>query len=89
MYEAGDGAHYHARLLEGVPELIVAGLRSGLYGSSVSFKATKFERVARPPQSPNNPDQLEERTVRAADVYEFSVVTFPQYEGATAHVSEA
>jgi HK97 family phage prohead protease len=89
MWEREDGAHYRSRLLAGVPELVVSGLRAGLYGSSVSFRARQFERVVRPRRSGHNPDRLEERTITEADVYEFSFVTFPQYEGATARVDEA
>jgi hypothetical protein len=72
-----------------VPELVVSGLRAGLYGSSVSFRAHQFERVSRPPRRGFNPEGLEERTITEADVDEFSSVTFPQYEGATARVEEA
>ena len=77
MWEREDGAHYRSRLLSGVPELVVSGLRAGLYGSSVSFRARRFERVSRPRRSAHNPDGLEERTITEADVYEFSFVTFP------------
>jgi HK97 family phage prohead protease len=88
MWEREEGAHYRSRLLSGVPELVVSGLRAGLYGSSVSFRARRFERVSHPRRSMHNPDGLEERTITEADVYEFSFVTFPQYEGATARVEE-
>ncbi len=88
MWEREDGAHYRSRLLEGVPELVVSGLRAGLYGSSVSFRARRFERVSHPRRRADNPGGLEERTITEADVYEFSFVTFPQYVGATARVEE-
>jgi HK97 family phage prohead protease len=86
MWEREDGAHFRSRLLEGVPELIVSGLRRGLYGSSISFRASKFERVSHPRRSAHNPDGVEERTITEAGIYEFSLVTFPQYQGATARV---
>ena len=75
MWERADGAHYRSRLLAGVPELVVSGLRAGLYGSSVSFRARRFERASHPRRSAHNPDGLEERTITEADVYEFSFVT--------------
>lgn len=52
-------------------------------------RSRPFERVSQPRRSAHNPDVLEERTITEADVYEFSFVTFPQYEGATARVEEA
>lgn len=84
--EEDDGAYYRAGLLDGLPPLLVSGLKRGLYGSSIRFKPIKWDRVRFPKRSESNPDALEERTVREAFVRELSVVTFPQYSGATAHV---
>jgi phage head maturation protease len=81
-----DGAYFRARLLEGVPPLIVAGLRSGLYGSSIRFEPIEQDRVRAPRRSDYNPGGLPEHTTRQARVREFSVVAFPQYAGATAQV---
>jgi hypothetical protein len=38
MGDEPDGAYYRARLLDGLPPLLVSGLRRGLYGSSVRFE---------------------------------------------------
>jgi len=84
--EEPDGAYYRAGLLDGLPALLVSGLKRGLYGSSIRFKPIKWDRVKFPKRSEGNPDGIEERTVREAFVRELSVVTFPQYAGATAHV---
>ena len=81
-----DGAYYRAGLLDGLPPLLVAGLKRGLYGSSVRFKPIKWDRVRSPGVSEHNPDGIEERTVREGFVKELSVVTFPAYSGATAMV---
>lgn len=81
-----DGGWYEADMLRSVPELLLEGLRHGLYGSSVRFEPLKWDRVRAPRRSEHNPDGLEERTVREAYIKEFSVVTFPQYEGATAGI---
>ena len=81
-----DGAYYRAGLLEGLPPLLVSGLRRGLYGSSVRFKPIKWDRVRSPERSEHNPEGLPEHTVREAFVKELSVVTFPAYIGATAQV---
>lgn len=86
MREEGDGAYYRASLLEGLPPLLVSGLRRGLYGSSVRFRPIKTDRVRRPRASDLNPGRIEERTHREVQLLEFSVVTFPQYAGATAMV---
>lgn len=84
--DAPDGAYYRASLLRGVPELLVEGLRSGVYGSSVRFNPVKVDRVRFPRPSAVNPAGIEERTIREARIYEFSVVTFPAYQNATAQV---
>lgn len=86
MREEADGAYYRASLLEGLPPLLVSGLRRGLYGSSIRFRPIKTDVVRRPRASDANPERIEERTVREAQIVEFSVVTFPQYAGATAQV---
>jgi len=81
-----DGAYYRAGLLEGLPPLLLSGLKRGLYGSSVRFKPIKWDRVRSPGKSEHNPEGFPEFTIREAFVKELSVVTFPQYAGATAHV---
>lgn len=84
--EEADGAYYRAGLLDGLPPLLVSGLKRGLYGSSIRFSPVKWDRQRSPKRSEDNPDGIEERTVREAFMRELSVVTFPQYSGATAHV---
>lgn len=86
MRDEPDGAYYRAGLLEGLPPLLVAGLRRGLYGSSIRFRALQGDKVRRPKASDHNPERLPEHTIREAQIMEFSVVTFPQYAGATASV---
>jgi len=81
-----DGAYYRAGLLEGLPPLLVSGLKRGLYGSSVRFKPIKWDRVRSPQRSEHNPEGIEERTIREGFVKELSVVTFPAYAGATAGI---
>lgn len=81
-----DGAYYEASLFRSVPDLIVEGLRHGVYGSSIRFRPIKWDRIRSPERSDHNPDGIPEHTIREAQVLEFSVVTFPQYEGATAAV---
>jgi hypothetical protein len=86
MRDESDGAYYRASLLDGVPDLLVSGLRRGLYGSSIRFAPVKWDRVRSPKKSEQNPDGIPEHTIREAAMKEFSVVPFPQYAGATAMV---
>lgn len=84
--DRADGAYYDASLFRSVPDLILEGLRHGVYGSSIRFRPVKWDRVRSPKPSEHNPDGIPEHTIREAYVQEFSVVSFPQYEGATAAV---
>src|SRR5206468_8869535 len=81
-----DGAYYRARLLDGIPPLLVAGLKRGLYGSSIRFEPLRQDVVRFPARSAHNPERIPEHTVHEARIREFSVVTFPAYQGATAQV---
>ena len=81
-----DGAYYRATLLDGIPKLLVSGLRRGLYGSSVRFEPIKWDRARFPKRSEQNPLRLPEHTIREALVKEFSITPFPVYAGATARV---
>lgn len=84
LTEDAIGAAYEATLLDGLPPLVVAGLRAGQYGSSFRFRVETEQFVERPQRSDYNPEGLRERTITAARVFEFGPVTFPAYAGATA-----
>ncbi len=86
LREEADGAYYRASLLDGLPPLLVAGLRRGLYGSSIRYEPVKWDRVRYPKRSEHNPEGIPEITVREGMVKEFSVTTFPVYAGATARI---
>lgn len=81
-----DGVHYSARLFPNLPPLLMDGLRAGQYGSSIHHKPVKMSVDRRPPKSEHNPEGWQERSISEARIREFSVVTFPVYEGATAGV---
>jgi HK97 family phage prohead protease len=81
-----DAAYYRGTILEGLPPLLLSGLRRGLYGSSIRFGPVKWDRTRYPMRSEHNPERREERTIREAIIKEISVVTFPAYAGATASV---
>ena len=84
LREDKRGLYYEARLLDGVPPLVVSGLREGLYGASFRFSAIREEFVQRPGTSTHNPDGLPERTLREVRLHELGPTPFPAYEGATA-----
>jgi HK97 family phage prohead protease len=84
--EDTEGAFYQVDLFDGIPPLILDGLRAGAYGASFRFSVRHEDWIQRPGSSPSNPDGIPERTVREASVPEFSAVTFPAYPNASAKV---
>jgi HK97 family phage major capsid protein len=84
--EDEQGGYYRAELLDGVPPLIVDGLKRGLYGSSHTFGVVREDFVARPKKSDYNPNGLPERTILEARVMELGPVTWPAYAGSVAGV---
>jgi len=73
-------------LYDGIPPLVMSGLRDGQYGASFRFSVMDEDFNARARPSDYNPDGLPERTIRQAQVMEFGPVTFPAYPEATAAV---
>jgi HK97 family phage major capsid protein len=84
--EAGEDAtspYARGRILDGVPELVVAGLRSGVYGASHRFTVVRESWVNEPLGGTHNPDKLPERTITEAKLYELGPVTWPAYASAS------
>lgn len=86
LREDDTGAYYEIPLFEGIPPLVMSGLRAGAYGASFRFRVTREEVNEEPAASAHNPYGLPERTIKEAQVMEFGPVSFPAYAGATAAV---
>jgi HK97 family phage prohead protease len=86
MREEDEGAYYEARLFDGLPPLLLEGLRAGQYGASFKMRVMREEIIEEPKASDHNPARLPERTIKEIRLYEFGPVTFPAYENATAGV---
>jgi HK97 family phage major capsid protein/HK97 family phage prohead protease len=84
LREDEHGPYYEAELLDGIPPLVLDGLRKGVYGVSYRFSVepSRDDFDPRPGRSPTNPNGLPERTIRQSWVYEFGPVTFPADAGA-------
>jgi phage head maturation protease len=83
------GAAYQVELFDGLPPLLLSGLRKNAYGASFRFKVIQDVLDERPKLSDYNPEGLPERTITEVAVREFGPVTFPAYEGATASIRSA
>lgn len=86
LREDDVGAYYEAELFKSVPDLVMEGLRAGVYGASFRFRVMREEWSDDPGVSDDNPKGLPERTIKEASVLEFGPVTWGQYPEASAGV---
>lgn len=89
LREDGTGAYYEAPLLDGLPPLVMSGLKAGEYGASFRFSVPNRDAEEwrdDPKASEQNPDRLPERTIRDLQLFEFGPTPFPAYPDATAGV---
>jgi HK97 family phage prohead protease len=84
LEERANGPYAEVPLLDGVPPLIVSGLRAGVYGSSFMFEVLRDDWNLEPQRSDYNPDGIPERTIREVRLLEFGPVTWPANPAATA-----
>jgi phage head maturation protease len=85
-----DGAlRYTVDLYEGLPELLMDGLRNGAYGSSFRARTVKSRVVRYPARSAHNPTRLAEVTRVELQLLELGPVSSPAYKQTTAQVRSA
>ena len=72
------------KILDGVPELVLDGIRKGVYGASHRFSVVRETWDEKPKGGPHNPDKLPERTITEAMLHELGPVTWPAYATASA-----
>jgi phage head maturation protease len=86
LSETADGANYTVTLNAGLPELLIAGLKDGQYGSS--FRATALQsRVNRRPEpSAHNPNRLPEVVRLELRLIDIGPTSMPAYATTTAKV---
>lgn len=86
LREDEQGPYYEVPLFDGVPQLVMSGLRAGAYGASFRFSVMAEDVDRSPGESDFNPEGLPQRQITKSSVPEFGPVTFPAYEGATAGI---
>jgi len=84
--EEPDGASYDVTLFRSVPQLLIDGLRAGVYGASFRGDAIKNGVEYRPERSDFNPRGLPEVTRQEIQIKDIGPTPFPQYQETTAVV---
>ena len=85
--EAGEDAtspYARGQILDGVPELVIDGIRKGVYGASHRFSVIREKWDDKPIGGPHNPKKLPERTITEARLFELGPVTWPAFPQASA-----
>lgn len=84
--EDGNGVRYTVDLFSGLPELLLEGLRAGIYGASFRAKLVKDNFDPRPGRSSHNPAGLPESIVTELQLREFGPVATPAYVDTSAEI---
>ena len=86
LSEDERGAHYEVDLFDGLPELLLQGLRSGAYGSSFRARAIQESFNPRPGKSDWNRRGLPESTLKELALLEIGPTPLPAYPATSARV---
>jgi HK97 family phage prohead protease len=84
--EDANGVRYEVSLFDGLPQLLLEGLRAGSYGASFRAKLVRDRFTARPGKSSHNPTGLPESVVTELNLREFGPVATPAYADTTAEI---
>jgi hypothetical protein len=84
--EEADGVRYAVDLFDGLPQLLVEGLKAGSYGASFRAKLVKDRFTQRPGRSTHNPAGLPESVVQELALREFGPTPLPQYAETSAGI---
>jgi phage head maturation protease len=86
LYEDSTAARYEATLFDGIPPLLLDGLRSGIYGSSWRGEILKEKYDPKPARSSTNPKGLPESTVLELRLVDVGPTSMPAYSSSTVEV---
>jgi phage head maturation protease len=84
LREEDDGPVSKVNLFRSVPQLLLDGLRAGVYGASFRAKPIKEDVNYTAGRSDYNPDGLPEVTRQELRLVDFGPTPFPQYDGTSA-----
>jgi HK97 family phage prohead protease len=84
--EDTNGVRYEVDLFDGLPQLLLEGLRAGSYGASFRAKLIKDQFDPRPGRSSHNPAGLPESIVTELSLREFGPVATPAYADTSAEI---
>jgi HK97 family phage prohead protease len=83
LQEDDQGAYHESRLFDGLPNLVLDGLRAGQYGQSFRMEILREEFDEEPAPGDHNPKGLPERSIKEVRLFEYGPVTFPAYANTT------
>jgi phage head maturation protease len=86
LRETASGVDYTVDLFDGLPELLLEGLRAGVYGASFRGKVVKEQFSPRPGRSRHNPEGIPESVISELQLKEFGPTSIPAYPTTSAKV---
>jgi phage head maturation protease len=89
LSEDSRGAHYEVELFDGIPPLLLAGLKEGRYGSSFRARVVKEEVDQRPGRSSFNPKGIPQSIVSELALLDIGPTSLPAYGATSAQVRGA